>query len=405
MVAMEITLLVLSPTIQVLCALTLIYSCLSTIRQADIKIIIAYSSVGHIALSLIGLLSNTIQGITGGFLLALAHGFTSPFLFFLIGGVLYDRFGTRLINYYRGLSITIPLFSLFLFIACLGNIGTPLTFNFVGEFLCLLGTFSLSFFSGFIMALGIVLSASYSIYLYTRITSGTSSIHLPYHSDLNKREFFICSLFLIFIIVLGVYPSFILNDIEFDISNLILDIPLPISPLSSSFYTEVTVFCIVFLFIALFIVLCYSDKEIISNNNTRTVRTSIKPDNFPHLRFVKRGIHTLPKLIPTLNPWWVSGMCDGESSFIVSLIKSSSHRLGWQVQYSFLIELHIRDKELLEQFKAFFGGIGVVSIRNTRNACVFSVSSLEQIFNFIIPHALRGQVSLNYPKDSWLYFI
>ena len=93
-------------------------------------------------------------------------------------------------------------------------------------------------------------------------------------------------------------------------------------------------------------------------------------------------------------------MCDGESSFIVSLIKSSSHRLGWQVQYSFLIELHIRDKELLEQFKAFFGGIGVVSIRNTRNACVFSVSSLEQIFNFIIPHALRGQVSLNYPKDS-----
>lgn len=224
MVAMEITLLVMSPTLQVLCALTLIYSCLSTIRQADIKIIIAYSSVGHIALSLIGLCSNTIQGIEGGFLLALAHGCTSPILFFLIGGVLYDRFGTRCVNYYRGLSLTIPLFSLFLFLASLSNIATPGTFNFVAEFLCLLGTFSVSFFAGILISLGIILSSAYSIYLYTRVTGGSYSVYLSYHTDLNKREFVICSIFVFFIVSLGISSGFILNEIQFDISRLILDL-------------------------------------------------------------------------------------------------------------------------------------------------------------------------------------
>jgi NADH-ubiquinone oxidoreductase chain 4 len=233
MVAMEITLLVMSPTIQVLCALTLIYSCLSTLRQADIKIIIAYSSVGHMSLSLIGLLSNCVSGLSGGFLLALAHGLSSPFLFFLVGGILYDRFGTRVVNYYRGLSLTMPLFSLFFFIATLSNMGTPGSFNFVGEFLCLLGTFSISFFTGFLISLGIILSAAYSIYLYGRVTGGSSSVYLPYHSDINKREFVICFLFLLFIIVIGFYPNFILNDIQLDISNLILDFSYPLNTPSS----------------------------------------------------------------------------------------------------------------------------------------------------------------------------
>jgi NADH-ubiquinone oxidoreductase chain 4 len=127
------------------------------------------------ALSLIGLLSNSIIGIVGGFLLALAHGFASPLLFFLMGGVAYDRFSTRIINYYRGLSLTIPLFSIAFFIATLSNIGTPLTFNFVGEFICLIGSFNSSIFAGFIISTGIILSAAYSIYLYARVTGGATS--------------------------------------------------------------------------------------------------------------------------------------------------------------------------------------------------------------------------------------
>jgi NADH-ubiquinone oxidoreductase chain 4 len=96
--------------------------------------------------------------------------------------------------------------------------ATPGSFNFVAEFLCFLGSFYISIYAGFLISLGIVLSAAYSIYLYTRVTGGTSSLYLPHHSDINKREFVIC---------FGLYPSFILNDIQFDFSGLILDVSSP----------------------------------------------------------------------------------------------------------------------------------------------------------------------------------
>src|ERR1700710_2821319 len=149
-----------------LAVITVIYASLATLRTIDIKELIAYSSVSHAAVYLLGVFSNTIQGIEGGITLGLAHGFVSSGLFICVGGVLYDRSHTRLITYYRGVAQIMPLFSILFFILCLGNAGTPLTLNFIGEFMCLYGGFERMPLLGAFASSSIVLSAAYTIYMF-----------------------------------------------------------------------------------------------------------------------------------------------------------------------------------------------------------------------------------------------
>ncbi|XP_018053796.1 PREDICTED: NADH-ubiquinone oxidoreductase chain 4-like, partial [Atta colombica] len=119
--------------IYTIAVITIIYASFSTIRTTDVKELIAYSSVCHAAVYLIGAFSNTIQGIEGSIVLGLAHGFVSSGLFICAGGILYDRTGTRSIFFYRGATQLMPIFSILFFILALGNCGAPLTVNFVGE--------------------------------------------------------------------------------------------------------------------------------------------------------------------------------------------------------------------------------------------------------------------------------
>ncbi|EEY24129.1 NADH-ubiquinone oxidoreductase chain 4 (mitochondrion) [Verticillium alfalfae VaMs.102] len=119
--------------------ITILYASFSTLRTVDVKELIAYSSVSHAAVYLIGAFSNTIQGIEGSITLGLAHGFVSSGLFICAGGILYDRSGTRMIYLYRGVAQLMPLFSILFFILSLGNCGAPLTLNFIGEFMSLYG--------------------------------------------------------------------------------------------------------------------------------------------------------------------------------------------------------------------------------------------------------------------------
>jgi NADH-ubiquinone oxidoreductase chain 4 len=128
-----------SPLVQTIAIITLIYASLATIIQQDTKALIAYSSIAHMSIVILGLFSNTIQGIEGAILLALAHGFVSPALFICVGGVIYDRTGTRIIHYVRGLVTYMPVFTILFFIFTLSNTGIPLTLNFLGEQLSLIG--------------------------------------------------------------------------------------------------------------------------------------------------------------------------------------------------------------------------------------------------------------------------
>jgi NADH-ubiquinone oxidoreductase chain 4 len=203
--------------------ITIIYASFSTLRTIDIKELIAYSSVSHAAVYLLGVFSNTIQGIEGGITLGLAHGFVSSGLFICAGGVLYDRSSTRLITYYRGITQLMPLFSIIFFILCLGNCGVPLTLNFIGEFMSLYGTFERLPLLGVLASSSIVFSAAYTIYMYNRIAfAGTYSKYFVKNiPDLNKREFFMLITLVCFTVVLGIYPAPILDGIHYSASTLI----------------------------------------------------------------------------------------------------------------------------------------------------------------------------------------
>lgn len=208
--------------VYVLCAITIIYSSLSTLRTTDMKEIIAYSSVAHASIYLMGVFSNTIIGIEGSIILGLAHGFCSSGLFICVTS-LYERTGTRLIYFYRGIAQLMPIFSILFFILSLANAGTPLTLNFVGEFMSLAGAFERLPFIAILAATSIVFSAGYSIYMFNRVAFGGSfSIHFnTYLLDLNKREFVMLFILVLFIIILGIYPNVILEGLHYNVSTLI----------------------------------------------------------------------------------------------------------------------------------------------------------------------------------------
>jgi NADH-ubiquinone oxidoreductase chain 4 len=198
--------------------LTIIYASLSTLRTIDIKELIAYSSVSHAAVYLSGVFSNTLHGIQGGIALGLAHGFVSSGLFITAGGILYDRSGTRLISYYRGIAQIMPILSILFFILSLGNCGAPLTLNFVGEFMSLYGVFERLPLAGILGCSSIVFSAAYTIYMFNRIFFGgsfSSKYWIEFLPDLNKREFFMLVTLVLFTVLLGIYPSIVLDTLQY----------------------------------------------------------------------------------------------------------------------------------------------------------------------------------------------
>ena len=212
--------------IYVIGVITILYASFSTLRTIDIKELIAYSSVSHAAVYLIGAFSNTIQGIEGSIALGLAHGFVSSGLFICAGGILYDRSSTRLITYYRGLAQIMPIFSVLFFILSLGNSGTPLTLNFLGEFMSLYGVFERMPILGVLASSSIVFSAAYTIFMYNRIVFGGSySVYFKDNiGDVTRRDFIMLLIFVILTVLFGIYPAPILDGLHYSVSSLIYNV-------------------------------------------------------------------------------------------------------------------------------------------------------------------------------------
>ena len=206
--------------------ITIIYASFSTLRTIDVKELIAYSSVSHAAVYLLGAFSNTIQGIEGAITLGLAHGFVSSGLFICAGGILYDRSSTRLISYYRGIGQIMPIFSILFFILSLGNCGVPLTLNFLGEFMSIYGVFERMPILGILASSSIIFSAAYTIYMYNRIAFGGSySIFFKENlRDVNKREFIMLLVFVVLTVLFGIYPAPILDGLHYSVSSLIYNV-------------------------------------------------------------------------------------------------------------------------------------------------------------------------------------
>jgi proton-translocating NADH-quinone oxidoreductase chain M len=203
--------------IDVLAVLSVIYASLATIRQIDMKRIIAYSSIAHMNLIVLGLFSLNQHGIDGSIYLMIGHGIVSSALFFCVG-ILYDRYHTRLLKYYGGLTLVMPWFSFFFFIFTLANMSFPGTSNFIGEFVILAGIFNRNSFIAVCAGCSIVLSAIYSIWLYNRICFGTLKIkYIQQFSDMNINEFLILSTLSVLMFISGINSHFIFDLIWYNI--------------------------------------------------------------------------------------------------------------------------------------------------------------------------------------------
>lgn len=151
-----------TPLVYTMSVIAIIYVSLTTLRQIDLKKIIAYSSVAHMAFVTIGIFTYNLQAIEGSIFLMLSHGIVSSALFMCVG-VLYDRHKTRIIKYYSGMIQVMPLFMSLFLIFTLANLSLPTTAGFVGEFLVLVGLFQSNKFVGVLASVGMVLGAAYSI--------------------------------------------------------------------------------------------------------------------------------------------------------------------------------------------------------------------------------------------------
>lgn len=168
-----------------LCFLGITHSMLVSLRQTDLKRIIAYSSIAHMNFALLGLFSFTLDGFIGSFLLMLAHGFISGGLFAMVG-MLYSRFGTRSLYYYGGLAYYMPKFAFFFFLFILANISFPLTFSFPAEILIFFSLINVSKITFFMIIPALVLNLVNSILLFSRVFFGTiKSYYFNFYFDIT----------------------------------------------------------------------------------------------------------------------------------------------------------------------------------------------------------------------------
>jgi proton-translocating NADH-quinone oxidoreductase chain M len=204
-----------TPLILILGTISILYTSLTTLRQIDIKRVIAYSSVAHMNMCVLGLAMYNTSGYNGSILLMIGHGFVSGALFFLVG-MLYERFHTKLIKYYSGLIYFAPLCASFFFFFTISNMSMPGTSNFIGEFLILTSlVLENQYLLTLVAVFGIFIGSVYSIWLYNKTIFGlVNPDRLNYAYDLSWREINILSILVFFTLWIGCYPMDWINVIH-----------------------------------------------------------------------------------------------------------------------------------------------------------------------------------------------
>jgi len=223
------------PFICMLCIIGILYASLTTIRQLDLKRIIAYSSIAHMNFVVLGLFTLDIRGLDGAMYLMLGHGIVSSALFLTVG-IIYDRYHTRLIFYYGGLVQIMPLFALFFLSFILGNIAMPGTCNFIGEFLILAGLVKRSILLAILSCSGMILGAAYSLWMYNRIVYGDLKVqHLNLFFDISRREYFILLPLFFLMILLGIYSDFCIRNWTLNFHYIIANYKMHCNVLTTTF--------------------------------------------------------------------------------------------------------------------------------------------------------------------------
>jgi NADH-quinone oxidoreductase subunit M len=210
------------PLVFILSGIAVVYTSLVALVQRDMKKLIAYSSVAHMAFVTFGLFAMNRQGIEGAMIVMLSHGLVSGALF-LVVGVVYDRLHTREIDRYGGLSDNMPGYSVLFMLFTMASVGLPGTSGFVGEFLSLTGTYRASSWGAIVATTGIILGAAYMLWLYWRICFGTlrhaDAAAMP---DLSVREWWLLVPIALAVFWMGIYPESFIRPIRNDVGRILV---------------------------------------------------------------------------------------------------------------------------------------------------------------------------------------
>jgi NADH-quinone oxidoreductase subunit M len=209
------------PMIVLLSIIGIVYGALVALAQKDWKRLVAYSSVSHMAVVMLGMFALNPVGITGSIVQQLNHGISTGALFLLVG-VVYERRHTREISEYGGLSKVMPVYAAVFLVMTMSSIGLPTLNGFIGEFLILQGVFVVSKVWAAFAASGVVLGAAYMLYLYQRTMFG--KIENPKNErllDMGQREFATFAPLLILAVWMGIYPTPFLRRLEKSVQHIV----------------------------------------------------------------------------------------------------------------------------------------------------------------------------------------
>jgi NADH-quinone oxidoreductase subunit M len=222
---------VMGPMVLWMSVIAIVYTSLVALAQSDMKKLIAYSSVAHMGYVTMGIFAVNQQGVDGAIFQMISHGFISGALFLAVG-VIYDRMHTREIDAYGGLVNRMPAYALIFMFFTMANVGLPGTSGFVGEFLTLVGIFQVNTWVAAVATSGVILSASYALWLYRRVVFGALVKEaLKTITDMTAREKAIFAPLIVMTLVLGIYPSLVTDIIGPSVTALITDYhdALPVS--------------------------------------------------------------------------------------------------------------------------------------------------------------------------------
>ncbi len=209
------------PLVSTFAFIGIIYTCFTAIRQIDLKKIIAYSSVGHRNVVLLGIIAETSEALQGAIFQRLSHGVVSGTLFFCVG-TLYERYSVRSLKYYGGLAHFYPVFTIVFLAFSLANISFPLTSSFVGEFFIFVGLFRQTFWATVFAATSMVLGAVYTLWSFNRIFFGNLSVlSINAYGDLSRKEYALYFMPIVFMLFIGVLPHYLLDVFYIDCINIL----------------------------------------------------------------------------------------------------------------------------------------------------------------------------------------
>ena len=210
-----------TPLIYTLSIIAIIYTSLVALMQEDMKKLIAYSSVAHMGYVTLGIFTVTKQGIEGSIFQMISHGLISAALFLCVG-VVYDRLHSRMISTYGGLVNYLPKYSFLFIVFALAGLGLPGTSGFLGEFLVLVGTFQKNYLVSMLATFGVVLGATYMLWLTKRVIFGNiKNNEIKNLKDINNLEALMLITLAILVILIGFYPSPLMDTLNVSVNNLI----------------------------------------------------------------------------------------------------------------------------------------------------------------------------------------